>query len=278
MSFSGSYALQLLEDTDCLSVPVNLDAIVEAKNIILKYEDVEGYTGMLLVVGDKALISVKKSIKEEARKRFTIAHELGHFSIPRHITKENNIYRCSDSDINTFGKKTNKEVEANYFAAELLMPEEHFKQRIMLKDLSKKLIFDLLDEFQTSLTATSIRFVSLRTEYALICSERSRVKWFHHGEEFPYFINAQPGSPLHRDSHAYDFFMGGQLPEGFLDVSSDAWIDDYRFKDSAKVMEMAIGLPAYNQVLSFLYVDKIEDDEYEDNDYYKELDGYPKFR
>jgi len=42
------------------------------------------------------------------------------------------------------------------------------------------------------------------------------------------------------------------------------------------MQELSIPLPHYNQVLSFLYVDTLEDDE--KDEFLEELDGYPKFR
>lgn len=87
------------------------------------------FTGMLLVVDGQSLISVKSSIREYPKKRFTVAHEMGHFSIPEHITKERYFFQCTDKDLNNFDKKGGKEAEANEFAAELLMPEEMFKEK-----------------------------------------------------------------------------------------------------------------------------------------------------
>ncbi len=51
------------------------------------------------------------------RKRFTIAHELGHFLL-KHLIKEHEI---------NFYDKDPQEKEANQFAAELLMPLEFIK-------------------------------------------------------------------------------------------------------------------------------------------------------
>ena len=83
---------------------------------------------------------------------------------------------------------------------------------------------------------------------------------------------------MHPDSIAYDFFNGGSLHNKFFPVSPDAWIDDHRFTINDKIMEMAIPLPIYNQVLSFLCIDIDEENDYVKDDYCKELDGYPKFR
>lgn len=277
MSYYKAYVHRLLTETGCFSIPVDLEAIAASKNILIKEDDSEGYTGMLLVVNDMALISVQSSIRENTRKRFTIAHEMGHLTLPGHLTKDTNMFQCSDSDMNAFGKDKTKEVEANLFAAELLMPEDEFRKRVSLVEPSKNLIYELSNEFGTSLTATCIRLVNFKPEYALVCSSKSRVKWFYRGEDFPYYLGAERGGPLHPSSYASVYFKTGRPAEEFYNVPTEAWIDDRRVKDSHQLTEMALELPGYDQVLSLLYLDGYDEEEQDDDDR-NELTGYPRFR
>lgn len=279
MSFYKAYVHRLLKGNN--SIPVDLKAVASSNNIFLREDDSEGYSGMLLVVDDMALISVKSSILESTRKRFTIAHEMGHFTLPDHITKERTSFQCSEGDLNNFRKNKNKESEANQFAAELLMPEDAFQKRVMLSDPSKDLLYSLAQEFDTSLTATCIRLVNFKTDYALVCSENGRVKWFYRGEEFPFYLNTEIGSPLHPSSFASVYFKTGRPAEEFYEVPAESWIDDSRHRNSASLMEMTLGLPGYNQTLSFLYVNgntEYGNDEDEDDGYGEELTGYPRFK
>lgn len=274
----STYALQLRKEINYTKIPVDPVEIAMQKGVEVREEDAEGYTGMLLVVDGEALISIKKSLREQTRKRFTVAHELGHFTIPGHITPQQSLFQCSDKDISDFGRSNNKEVEANWFASELLLPEEHFRKRVQYKDLSKGLLDELCAEFDTSLTATGLRFVTFRSEYAMIFSENSRISWFRVGEEFKYFLDVRPGSPLHKDSFAFDFFKGLILPDTFNEVPFHAWLGDSKFNLSSRVMEMSIGSSAYNHALTFLYIEHEEDDYDNDSDDYRELDGVMRFR
>jgi IrrE N-terminal-like domain len=281
MKGSATYAAQLLKKINYTNIPVDPVEIAIQRGIEVSEDDAEGYTGMLLVVDGEALISVKRAIREPSRKRFTVAHELGHFTIPGHITARQTMYQCSDKDISCFGRSLNREVEANLFAAELLMPEEHFRKRVQHEDVSKPLLDDLCAEFGTSLTATGIRCVTFKPEYAMVYSENARIGWFHIGEEFKYFLDIRPGSSVHNDSFAYDFFKGTPMPDSFKEVPSHAWTGDSRLRNTSKVMEMSIGSSTYNHVLTFLFVDHEEDDEdaYDDNsDDYEELNGCMRFR
>lgn len=260
-------ALNIEEASD-----IDIEAIAMERGAIVTEGYLKGAEGRLSILGSYGLITVKNNIPEFGKKRFIIAHELGHYEL--HRTKFLTV-GCIDGDFSEWGKNKPFEVEANYFAAELLMPETIFKNKIKGKLLSKKLLESLCMEFQTSLTATSIRFVTLGSEYALVCSEGPVIKWFMIGDRFSYNLNVL--GKLHPHSIAYDYFRGNILPDTFLSISSDVWVDDYRFNANDKVMEMAIPLPAYNQVLSFIYIDSAEDEDYEKDEYYKELDSYLRF-
>jgi len=251
-------------DIDVIAIAITRGAYV--KEDVLKIAE-----GRLTILGNQGLITVNSNIPETGKKRFVMAHELGHFELHRTQVKA---ISCNDIDFNEWGKNKVLETEANYFAAELLMPEKIFKRKINKKPLSKDFFSYLAQEFQTTLTATSIRFVTLTEEYALVCSEKSEIKWFVIGEEFPYRLDVS--GKVHPESLAYDFFKGKSLPESFFPVSPEAWIDDYKFKGNDEIKEMAIPISSYNQVLSFIHID-IKDDCVEEDNYYRELDGRLKF-
>lgn len=251
---------------------LDIEAIAMERGAIVKEGILKGAEGRLSSLGTYGLITVKSDIPELGRKRFVIAHELGHFELHR---RKAMTFSCSDTDFNEWLKTTSLEVEANHFAAELLMPESLFKKKIDSADLSIKLLQELKKEFQTSLTATCIRMINFMPEYALVCSENGKIKWFFlNKEEFPYHLHLRGN--LHPESYAYGFFHDEDLPCKFIEVSPEVWIDDYRYKGSSKVMEMSIGNKTYNQVLSFIYINDTGEDE--EDEYYKELDGSPRFR
>lgn len=258
-------ALYIEEPTD-----IDVNAIAAMRGAYIKEDALKTAEGRLTILGAHGLITVNSTIPEQGKKRFVTAHELGHFELHR---GEAFTISCKDTDFSEWGKNKILETEANYFAAELLMPENIFRRKINNKPLSRDLLSYLAEEFQTTLTATSIRFVILTEEYAMICSDRSGIKWFVTGDEFPYRLNV--AGRVHSESLAYDFFDGKSLPDSFWPVSSEAWIDDYKFKGNGEVMEMVIPISTYNQVLSFIRVD-IKDD-YEEDEYCRELDGRPRF-
>ena len=278
MSVSKFQANALLKELGFPTIPIDPYGIAKKLGITVSEDNCDGYTGVLIVVDGNALIGIKKTIREYARKRFTIAHELGHFRIPGHLEKGKiGLIKCTDKDINNFWGDNGKESEANSFAAELLMPEKQFLKRIKHKDLTFDLIEDLTTEFETSLTATAYRFIELADEYALIRSENGVIKSFFKGDGFPFYVRGY--GQLDKESMAIEFFKGNELPRNFEPVSADCWLDDFKLEDDdndLEVQELSIPLPYYNEVLTFLCVENHE--EYDENGYLEELDGYPRFK
>ena len=69
------------------------------------------------------MIRTKRGIREEGRKRFAIAHELGHWFLHEN---ESQFFVCTAEQMREY-KGSPTEVEANIFASELLMPTFLFR-------------------------------------------------------------------------------------------------------------------------------------------------------
>jgi len=109
--------------------PTPLKKIAKAIGIInIREEPLKSIEGALVVpIGkfDGEIILNKNQYPP--RKRFTLAHELGHFVHPLHHPDSEGRFNCSNEDIfktQTNGERQDIEAEANEFASELLMPAE----------------------------------------------------------------------------------------------------------------------------------------------------------
>lgn len=100
------------------------------------------------------------------RKRFTIAHEIGHYLLHKKDLDNNNefidhrvqpysntMYRDTSLHNNTNTKEKQKEIEANRFAAALLMPDQEFRKVFKKADT----IDTVAQYFKVSPSAASIR-------------------------------------------------------------------------------------------------------------------------
>lgn len=102
---------------------VDVKAVIRSEGIDLQLRELEfGTFGIFMRSGDRRRIVADHRQQGEQRLRFTLAHELGHACLHQGDGCLVDGYRARRDALSTTG--TNRdEVEANAFAAELLMPE-----------------------------------------------------------------------------------------------------------------------------------------------------------
>jgi Zn-dependent peptidase ImmA (M78 family) len=238
---------------DRLNIQGKPDLFQIAHRIGLRIQEVdaEAFEGSLIraLDGPKGIIAVNQSIREFSRKRFTIAHEIGHYLIPGHRTLEN---VCTNKMIESWQRRLNgPELEANEFAVELLLPARYVREPLRLADPSLRTIGAVASQFETSLTATTLRFVSL-TELPCVAvwSVAKRAQWYRRSDAFPFYLSKEI---LPCDgSFAYSLFAGGKAPDDFAEVGAEAWLDRRDAENVVRVLEHSIRLPNYDTVLTLL--------------------------
>lgn len=156
----------LKKQFNAFELPIDLDSLAEKAGIKIKYVDDPETSGFAYQKSGVKYIGVNSS-ESYVRQRFTIAHELGHMFLHRQDplrydpTADFVFYRDEKS---TMGIDP-KEIEANAFAAELLMPEEAVKKEIQdMKgiDLHDSIaVGRLADKFGVSQAAITVRLASL---------------------------------------------------------------------------------------------------------------------
>lgn len=136
----------------------NIFSLLESNGIILyEIEAIEKFDGVSFIT-DKGfpVIIVNKNFSND-RKRFTIAHELGHIL----LHNENNFPISNYRD---------KEQEANQFASEFLMPKDAIKNS--LRYLKMNELADLKSYWLTSMSSI------IRKAKDLKCIDDNRYKFF----------------------------------------------------------------------------------------------------
>lgn len=135
---------QLLAEVGCENAPVDVEKIARLRNALVHRQSVEDtFSGYLFRNLQQASAVIGVNSNHHAnRQRFTIGHELGHFLLHAgdklHIDRQFVMMR---RDQQSSEGTDPEEMEANFFAAELLMPEHFLAQDI--KQLSSN---DLVDE------------------------------------------------------------------------------------------------------------------------------------
>lgn len=197
---------------------------------------------------DNAIATINSRIPEEGRKRFALAHELGHFELHR---EEATDWNCTDSDFIRLHKNEDSEVEANVFAAELLMPEKMFHVECAGMDPSFVSIVKLAEIFRTSLSSTAFRYASIGNHpCALICTKDSELAWFNRSDDFPYKLYTIR-SKVRSETGAGEFFSKGiDPPISAEETLKEFWLDG---DGPDSLFESSIAIGRYNTVLTMIW-------------------------
>ena len=140
----------------------------------VKGEDLDGFDGMLAAnkKRDKWMILYNSAVSSEGRKRFTVAHEFGHYLLHRHQQEE---FACGTGDIETSGEGQGGrdiEKEADEFATTLLMPLDDFRRQVDGEELGFDLLGHCADRYGVSLTAAAIRWLEIAPQRAVLVASR----------------------------------------------------------------------------------------------------------
>ncbi len=199
---------------------IDVECIAFHHGLRVRYGGLSGAQGRLASDGKRGRIRVADSITQETRRRYVVAHELGHHLIH---APAGQLSLCTDGDLLRYDASAgDAEEEANWFAAELLMPKALFEPKCDVRQPSMAIVRSLASEFKTTPTATAIRFVDLSPEpCAVVWSERGQIKWAIRGPEFWPWIEF--GRSLDSYTHAADAFSGKSIPTGIQPVPARAW-------------------------------------------------------
>lgn len=174
--------------------------------------------GRLTAHEQGGVIRVKSTIKDPGRIRFIVAHELGHY----HLHKAKS-HLASAKEF-TFWRKGSRESEANWFAAELLMPERMLVPRLKRKVPCKDSFSKLQEDFRTSLLASCFQGVSLTNEpAALVFTSEGKVMWSVQSRTFGFAIRRER---VHSYTAAAELQRRNQEKDsgGPVDVPAGAWL------------------------------------------------------
>lgn len=183
------------------------------------------------------------------RRRFTIAHEIGHFVLHQHATIDFTTLR---KDF-TVWTKPSEEAEANHFAAELLMPQPMFQPKCTMAP-SISLLQSLAGLFNTSLLATAFQYWEYTVEpVALVLSN---------GWDMQSFRPFKSGWPrirfgkIHEDSAAGERLADKASDSGrMVRTPAYAWLEGFDFNPNAEIKEDSVYLEYYDRTVTLLWID-----------------------
>jgi len=142
---------------------IDLLKIAKAWGIEIFFEPFNDDTSGVLVVDSSKTSILINSKDSKERQKFTLGHELGHFHLHKpagvHVDTSITMARNANSKLG----KDIQEIEANQFAAELIMPEDFLKKDAeeFTKGLDEKTVEKLSKKYSVSILAMQNRLSSL---------------------------------------------------------------------------------------------------------------------
>jgi Zn-dependent peptidase ImmA (M78 family) len=149
--------------------PVPVEQLAQNVGAVISYQpfEAEDISGLLYRAAGSAPVIGVNSNNSKARQRFTIGHELGHLALHQgHELILERLVRLNFRDATSSTASDEEEIEANHFAAELLMPQDLLRHSLNvllqgrpLSDL--EVVRRLARRFEVSQSAMEYRLTGL---------------------------------------------------------------------------------------------------------------------
>ena len=226
--------------------------------------------------GNWAII-YNQAISSLGRIRFTLAHELGHYLVHRHLQES---FNCSEADMLHWDSTERKmEGEADLFASYLLMPIDDYRKQVTSNTVDLDVLGACADRYGVSLTAAILKWLEFTPKRAVLVMSRNGVVQWACGSESGKWLSIALNKKLPNGQRR-------NLSEQSATVlHADANVDRYGTEVDARVWfpsepagmtlrEMRIVSDQYRQTMTLLILqpeikpwerDKPDEDDADDN-------------
>lgn len=188
--------------------PIDLDALVEGAILTSSFSDqlvidrkrFDSFEGSLVRTKGtrKWTMLLNTCVRYRRRRRFTFAHELGHFMCHRELRDK---FEDSEESLNDFRNEI--ETQANVFASWLLMPANLLRNEFQGATWNTETLQAIGNRFECSLQASALRYVELSSSpIAFVVSRDGMIIWAIKSDIAPYMTSYCFGDELPVGSHA----------------------------------------------------------------------------
>lgn len=265
--FATLAAEKLIRSLPAAALPIDPLAIAQSKGITVMAKPAQdrGVSGMLIRVGQEFAIAYATHIDNEEFQRFSVAHELGHYFLPGHpeaVLGPDGIHQ-SRAD---FHSTDRYEIEADRFAAGLLMPRHLFAPAAARAGKGFAAVESLHKLCKTSLHATAIRYAQCSADpVAIVVSVGDRIDHCFMSDELKSLDGIdwlRKHTALPRSTATYAFnqdaskVRSGEQADGTSSLQN--WFGG---SYDIEVTEDVIGLGSYGKTLTVLYEIDLPDEE-----------------
>ncbi|MFC4874163.1 ImmA/IrrE family metallo-endopeptidase [Negadavirga shengliensis] len=237
---------------------VEIEDLIALKGIFFEEADMSSCQANILSTQNFSKISINSGLVNYSQRRFALAHELGHYIM--HRGEGNKFFSDNEDDFVKYHQKGDQEVEANEFAAELLMPRSQFRTFTSDADFNTDLIIETANYFESSITSTSIKYADVGHEpIAMIYTRNGRVKWKRINDSFPFsFIRNGQTVPVY--SSVSDYYKNGSKSNSPVIVDAFNWFyEDFEIDKypHAKLLEQIFYIDSLNSAIVYLSIKRL---------------------
>lgn len=216
-----------------------LETLAFMRGALVTRAPVTGARANLVRTHDRGIIGVAANLSSGER-RWAIAHELGHYEAHANVSF---LELCSGRDMVSAYTTSGREPEANAFAAELLLPEDLVRPRCDVAEVSWSPVRALADQFDVSITAAAMRFVSFTDErVCLVCARDGKVL---------FGPSPRRDTKIQPFTECYEWFAKGAVEARPQTVSASAWIESAG--EEQDIVEHLFPLPMHGAAMSLLW-------------------------
>jgi hypothetical protein len=283
-SFGSLAAGQIVKGLGITALPIDPIAIARDRDIdvVAKSARDAGVSGMLIRVGNEFAIAYATHIDNEPFQRFSVGHELGHYFLPGHVDAVIDASGVHQSRAG-FASKNRYEMEADGFAAGLLMPRHLFFLALERAGQGLAAVESLHIQCKTSMHATAIRYTQCtRDPMAIVVSMGNRVEHCFMSEALKAiggidWIRKREALP--RNTPTFAFNQDAENVRRAIRIEGSSNLQDwFGGRRSIEVSEDVIGLGSYGKTLTVLYDITVPDPEDEEDEASLIESWTPRFR
>lgn len=265
-------ANEVIRDQRITSLPIDPLAIAAAHDIQTTpmSSDTIGVSGFLMKQGDNFGIGYSTRLDNQGLINFTVSHELGHYFLPGHVRLLFGTGDTIHKSRSGFISSEQHERQADYFAANLLMPQNLFLPQLRRVRPGFAGIEELANLCNTSLTSTAIRFAALAEDpVAVVVSSGDRIDFCFMSEAFREIRGLtwlKKGSPVPAGTATERFNSNlenvSNCSRKEETTSFETWFDG----PDHELCEDVVGLGVYGKTLTVLFCLDDFDEDQDDND------------
>jgi len=254
------------------SFPIDPFDIAERSDILVEAKDPEmdGVSGCIIINNDGVGIIYSTQVRSQGFRRFTVAHELGHYFLEGHPEEIEASGGFHASRAGFIQGNSSIELEADHFASGLLMPTKLVRDVLTSEDVGMPGITALSLDAETSLTSAAIRAAECAPyPMAVIVSQGENVCYGFLSESFKTLGGRKflrKGDPLPASATREFNADGANVRSGKSSCSPTDLSCWFQGPSSVSLDEEIVGLGSYGLTLTVLSSDTLPEDPYEEDD------------